>query len=94
MGEQGTPDTPGPIDRGSPATPSEQITAIVRGRIASGAYPPGSRMPSTTTLAQEFGVATRTVRKGLEPLAAEGLIETRPGLGTSPARRRRDDRCR
>jgi DNA-binding GntR family transcriptional regulator len=86
MGEQGTPDTPGPIDRGTPATPSEQITAIVRGRIASGAYPPGSRMPSTTTLAQEFGVATRTVRKGLEPLAAEGLIETRPGWGTFVAK--------
>ena len=39
-------------------------------------------MPSTTTLAQEFGVATRTVRKALAPLAAEGLIETRPGWGT------------
>ena len=44
--------------------------------------PPGTRMPSTTTLAQEFGVATRTVRKALAPLAAEGLIETRPGWGT------------
>jgi DNA-binding GntR family transcriptional regulator len=39
-------------------------------------------MPSTTTLAQEFGVATRTVRKALAPLAAEELIETRPGWGT------------
>ena len=39
-------------------------------------------MSSTTTLAQEFGVASRTVRKGVAPLAAEGLIETRPGWGT------------
>jgi DNA-binding GntR family transcriptional regulator len=54
----------------------------VRGRITSGQYPPGTRMPSTTTLAQEFGVATRTVRKALAPLAAEELIETRPGWGT------------
>jgi DNA-binding GntR family transcriptional regulator len=27
-------------------------------------------------------VAPRTVRKALGPLAAEGLIETRPGWGT------------
>jgi DNA-binding GntR family transcriptional regulator len=82
MGHQDTPDPPGPIDRGTLQTPSEQITAIVRGRITSGQYPPGTRMPSTTTLAQEFGVATRTVRKALAPLAAEELIETRPGWGT------------
>ena len=87
MAERDTPDPPSPIDRGSPETPSEQITAIVRGRIASGDYAAGTRMPSTTTLAQEFGVATRTVRKALAPLADEGLIETRPGWGTFVAKR-------
>jgi DNA-binding GntR family transcriptional regulator len=87
VGHQDTPDTPGPIDRGTAATPSEQVTAIVRARITSGEYPPGSRMPSVNTLAQEFGVATRTVRKALAPLAAEGLIETRPGWGTFVAKR-------
>lgn len=81
VADQDTPDT-GPVDRGSAATPSEQVTAIMRGRISSGAYPPGSRMPSTATLSQEFGIAPRTVRKALAPLAAEGLIETRPGWGT------------
>lgn len=82
MAQHDTPDPPGPIDRGTPQTPSEQITAIVRGRIGSGDYAAGTRMPSTTTLAQEFGVASRTVRKALAPLLAEGLIETRPGWGT------------
>ena len=48
--------------------------------------PPGTLMLSTATLAQEFGVATRTVRKALAPLAAEGLIETRPGWGPFVAR--------
>ena len=86
MAEQDTPDPPGPVDRGTPETPSEQITAIIRGRITSGQYPPGTRLPSTTTLAQEFGVASRTVRKALAPLAAEGLIETRPGWGTFAAK--------
>jgi GntR family transcriptional regulator of abcA and norABC len=86
MSDQHTPDPPGPIDRGRPETPSEQITAIVRGRITSGEYPPGTRTPSTTTLAQEFGVAPRTVRKALAPLIADGLIETRPGWGTFVAK--------
>lgn len=86
MGQQHTPDPPGPVDRGRPETPSEQIGAIVRARITSGQYAPGARLPSTTTLAQEFGVATRTVRKGLAPLLAEGLIDTRPGWGTFAAK--------
>jgi hypothetical protein len=69
-------------EAGTTATPSEQVTATMRARIAAGTYPPGSRLPSARTLSQELGVATRTVRKALAPLAAEGLIETRPGWGT------------
>lgn len=87
MAEQDTPDTPGQIDRGSLSTPAEQVRAIVRARITAGDYPPGSRLPSTNTLSQEFGVATRTVRKALAPLVEEGLIEVRPGWGTFAARR-------
>ena len=82
MGHQDTPDPPSPIDRGVPQTPSEQITAVILGRIRAGTYPPGSRLPSNGTLAQEFAVAPRTVRKALAPLASQGLIVTRPGWGT------------
>lgn len=85
MAHQGTPGEDGDgglIDRGSSDTPSEQITVILRARITSGEYPPGSRVPSNNTLAQEFGVANRTVRKGMASLEAEGLIETKPGWGT------------
>ena len=32
-------------------------------------------------------MASRTVRKALAPLAAEGLIETKPGWGTFIAKR-------
>ncbi len=86
MADQDTPNPPSPIDRGKPETPSEQIEAVIRGRISTGEYPPGTRLPSTTTLAQEFDVAPRTIRKALAPLAAEGLIETRPGWGTFTAK--------
>ena len=87
MAHQDTPGDGGdPIDRGSADTPSEQVGAILRARIASGQYAPGSRLPSNTSLAQEFGVANRTVRKALAPLEAEGLIEVKPGWGTFIAR--------
>jgi DNA-binding GntR family transcriptional regulator len=81
MSPQDTPDDSG-IDRGSTETPSEQITAIMRERIASGRYAAGQRVPSTNTLSQEFGVATRTIRKALAPLVSEGLLVTKPGWGT------------
>jgi len=83
MPQQETPgEADDPINRASTQTPSEQVTAIVRARITGGQYPPGSRLPSNTTLSQEFGVANRTVRKGLAPLISEGLIEVRAAWGT------------
>lgn len=83
MPQQDTPGEAGdPINRASTQTPSEQVTVIVRARITSGEYAPGSRLPSNTSLAQEFGVANRTVRKGLAPLISEGLLEVRAAWGT------------
>jgi DNA-binding GntR family transcriptional regulator len=86
-------DTPGPIDRGSAQYPSDQVAAIIRGRIASGHYPPGARLPSNVAFAEELGTAPRTVRKAIATLAAEGLVEVKPGWGTftaaKPVKRRR-----
>ena len=48
--------------------PSRQIADVLRGRIASGEYAPGSALPAITALADEFGVTTNTVRKALRIL--------------------------
>ncbi|MEY9944728.1 GntR family transcriptional regulator [Kitasatospora sp. GAS1066B] len=53
--------------------PSEQVAAEIRRRISDGKYPTG-RLPSTRELAAEFGIAPQTLRNGLRPLVAEGLI--------------------
>lgn len=44
--------------------------------------PPGSRLPSTRELVAEYRASPVTVQKALRTLTAEGLIESRPGVGT------------
>jgi DNA-binding GntR family transcriptional regulator len=59
---------------------SEQIAAILRRDIEDGVIT--ARLPAEQQLALRFGVTRRTVRRGLEILAAEGLITARRGRGT------------
>ncbi|VWC01377.1 DNA-binding protein [Burkholderia pseudomultivorans] len=52
-------------------------TAIVDGRLESGA-----RLPSTRDLAKQLGVSRKTTLDAFERLAAEGYLTTRAGDGT------------
>jgi DNA-binding GntR family transcriptional regulator len=70
------------IERGTAVPPSRQIAAVLRGRIESGEYAPGSALPSIIQLSEEFEVTTNTVRKALGILKDEGLVESVPGYGT------------
>ncbi|WP_029089776.1 PLP-dependent aminotransferase family protein [Brevibacterium album] len=53
--------------------------------------PPGTRLPSTRSLVAQHGASPVTVQKALRSLAAQGLVESRPGAGTfvRPVRRAR-----
>ncbi|MCW2815275.1 MAG: PLP-dependent aminotransferase family protein [Nocardioides sp.] len=44
--------------------------------------PAGARLPSTRTLAAEHQASPVTVQRALRALVAQGLVETRPGVGT------------
>jgi GntR family transcriptional regulator len=55
--------------------------SLVR-RIANGAWRPGEALPSEQALAVTLGVSQGTVRKALDALAEEKLIERRQGKGT------------
>lgn len=70
------------IDRGAPEPPWVQLAALLRAQIQSGELAPGTRVPSINTLAQQYEIATVTVRKALNALKAEGLIEGVAGYGT------------
>ncbi|MDF0529134.1 PLP-dependent aminotransferase family protein [Tsukamurella sp. 8F] len=59
---------------------STRIVADLRRWIAS--VPPGTRLPSSRELRQRHRAGPATVQKALHALAAQGLVESRPGVGT------------
>lgn len=70
------------IDRNLPEPVYRQLADILRGRIESGRYPPGSTIPSLQRIQQETGVTKDTIRKGIRLIADEGWIQIVPGKGT------------
>lgn len=46
------------------------------------AAPAGAQLPSTRALTAEHGASPVTVQKALRVLAAQGIVESRPGIGT------------
>jgi GntR family transcriptional regulator len=58
------------------------LAAALRHRIVAGEWPSGTPLPAETRLAAEHGVALGTLRRALELLAEQGLIERRHGKGT------------
>ncbi|QKW08403.1 GntR family transcriptional regulator [Streptomyces sp. NA04227] len=68
--------------RAAGQAPYLRIVAEVRRRIADGELVAGDRVPSTRRIAAEWGVALATATKALTTLRLEGLVETRPRVGT------------
>jgi GntR family transcriptional regulator len=62
--------------------PSRQLAAILRKQIEDGELAPGDRLPPILALASKYDIAPVTVRKALDILKAEGLIEGVSGYGT------------
>ena len=50
--------------------------------IESGTYPPGSRLPSETELAEELAISRPTLRETLRLLEARGMVRRQHGRGT------------
>ncbi|MBT2551919.1 PLP-dependent aminotransferase family protein [Arthrobacter sp. ISL-5] len=59
---------------------SSRIAMRLREWIAGAA--PGARLPSTRSLVAEYQASPVTVQKALQTLTTQGLIESRPGVGT------------
>jgi DNA-binding GntR family transcriptional regulator len=60
----------------------EQLCDSLRADIASGRLEPGTRLPSTRTLARELRVSRNTVVAAYEQLVLEGLLIAAVGSGT------------
>lgn len=59
-----------------------QLARLLEQRIDENAYPPGSRLPTESALAEEHGVSVITVRGALKVLIEKGRVERFPGKGT------------
>jgi GntR family transcriptional regulator len=68
------------IDPSSPVHPYRQLADQLRELIASGEIT--NQLPSITKLTESTMLAVGTVRRGIDILVKEGLVETVPGRGT------------
>jgi len=59
-----------------------QIRDDIRQEIDSGNLKPGDRLPPVTSLALQQGVTAATIRRALQDLTDEGLIDSHVGRGT------------
>jgi GntR family transcriptional regulator len=60
----------------------KQIADNLREQISSGTLRPGDQLPTEPQLATAFDASRSTIRLAIGVLAANGLIETRQGMGT------------
>jgi GntR family transcriptional regulator len=59
----------------------QSIAAAVRERIAAGEFVAGRHLPSETELAGAYAASRMTIRKALDQLRSEGLVDSRQGFG-------------
>ena len=71
-----------PVDAAAPISLHERILGDIEGRILSGEWPPGSRIPFEHELSALYGCSRMTVNKALTQLAKAGLIERRRKVGS------------
>ncbi|GLZ32976.1 GntR family transcriptional regulator [Lentzea sp. NBRC 105346] len=64
-----------------------RLTRSLRDAIRSARLAPGTRLPSSRTLAVDLGVARNTVAAAYDELVAEGWLTARRGSGTRVAQR-------
>jgi len=64
---------------------ADQVRDLLTQRIASGFYPPDSRLPGEIELASGLGVSRATIRRAMDLLVARGLVRRRQGVGTFAA---------
>ncbi len=65
--------------------PRQTVIHELKRQITTGALPAGQRLPTELTLAKRFRVSRGTVRHALSELAALGVVEQRPGVGSFAA---------
>ena len=58
-----------------------QLREVIRSKIESGEYPPGTPIPSENALAETYGIHRLSVRSAISALIYEGLLKSVQGKG-------------
>src|SRR5438132_5821321 len=74
------------LDRTSRDSLSKQLYDGLRQAILRGQLRPGTRLPSTRSIADEFDISRNVASSAYEQLFSEGYLDTRVGSGTCVAR--------
>lgn len=69
---------------------AERIVKEIAGEIRQGRLRPGDKLPTEAQVVNRFGVSRTVVREAISRLQASGLVETRHGVGTFVAERKKD----
>lgn len=59
-----------------------EVAELLREEVHRGAWAPGAAIPAEAELAKTFGVALGTMRKALDVLVEQGIVERLQGKGT------------
>jgi DNA-binding FadR family transcriptional regulator len=65
------------------ASLGSDIAQALKRRIRDGTFKPGDVLPGQRDLATQFGASLASVREAISALSAAGLLEARPGKGTT-----------
>src|SRR5277367_1923381 len=69
------------LDRSRTGTLTTQLVDQLREAIRRGRIAPGTRMPSSRSLADQLAIARNTAMRAYETLVIEGYADTRPASG-------------
>jgi DNA-binding FadR family transcriptional regulator len=61
----------------------DRVVEEIQKLILGGQLEPGTKLPPERELADELGVSRTVVREAVRILVAKGLLETKPGVGTT-----------
>ncbi|MBS9475751.1 histidine utilization repressor [Ancylobacter radicis] len=87
-GASGAPSADSSTSLPAPQPLGQRIRADLEGKILSGAWPPGHRIPFEHELMAQYGCARMTVNKVIAGLVAAGLVERRRRAGSFVAQPR------
>lgn len=76
------PDHQEDIDRDAYEPAYAQLAGILRRQIASGMFRPGDQLPSEAQLCRRYNVSPMTVRRSINLLSDQGVVNTAQGRGT------------